>query len=652
MTVTATRRLAALYFADIVGYTSLSARDEPAALGQVEILQAVAGREVEGHGGRIVKYAGDAVLAEFPSVEGAVQSALALAAGFRDDAAAAGSPSTLRVGIHLAELAVAPDGDIYGDGVNIAARLQSEAAAPGQVVASEDVWRQLRRRPALRFEPLGEHELRGLVEPVHVYQVGLRLEAPPAAASPDSPGGGRHRLVVLPFRVLRPDPETDFLGFALSDAITRSLTGIRSLVVRSPLAAGGAPDEDLKAIARSADVDLILTGSIVRAGDRLQVSAQLANARHGALLWTGSEQAPVRDLFGLQDELANRIVDAVRIPLSAREQQQLKRDVPSSPRAFELYLRANQKAYEGLDWRAARDLYREALDHDPLYAPAWANLGRVYRLLWKYDGDADDAEGNVSRAEEAFQRAVEINPKLGLAHQQYAHLEVERGRAPDAMARLLDQARDAQMDPAPLVGLVHALRYCGLLEASVRAHERAVELDPSVRTSVAFTYMLVGDWDMALRAAPTGAGADMVGEIALLALDRTADARAALVDTRQEWEQTVYRSFYETALAVLERDPARALQAGRLAARRFPDPEGLFHIARFWSHLDLREDALELLERVVAMGYGCAPALQRDPWLQPLRSSPKLPTLAQRAEAATRLARERFDQEGGPAILA
>jgi len=302
------------------------------------------------------------------------------------------------------------------------------------------------------------------------------------------------RLIVLPFRILRSDPETDFLAFSLPDAITASLSGLDSIIVRSSIVASRFAGEaqDVRAIADEAGVDIVLTGTLVRAGEQLRVSTQLVEAPDGTLVWSQTSQLPLGDLFKLQDDLASRIVESLSLPLTTREQRMLKHDVPASAKAYEFNLRANQLVTIYSKASLARDLYLECLQEDPRYAPAWARLGRVYRILAKFF-DTNPQE-NLNRAESAFIRALEINPDLSVAHNLYAHLEVDLGRAQHAMTRLLERAHSRTTDPDLFAGLVHACRYCGLLDASRAADERARRLDKLIRTSVAITHFTLGDY--------------------------------------------------------------------------------------------------------------------------------------------------------------
>jgi len=255
---------------------------------------------------------------------------------------------------------------------------------------------------------------------------------------------------------------------------------------------------DLKVIAAEAEVDLVLTGTLLRVGDQMRVASQLLEAPAGTVVWTQTTQVSLGDLFELQDSLARHIVDSLSLPLAGRERPSLQRDVPATAKAYEFYLRANQLGLSPDTWGLAKDFYLQCLEEDPKYAPAWARLGRTYRVLAKYHTEANTEE-NVLRAADAFNRALSLNPDLSLAHNLYVYLEVEMGRCQESMVRLLDRARHRSNDADLYAGLVHACRYCGLLEPSAAAYERAKRIDPSVRTSVCYTYYMLGDYERAIQ---------------------------------------------------------------------------------------------------------------------------------------------------------
>ena len=300
------------------------------------------------------------------------------------------------------------------------------------------------------------------------------------------------RLLVLPFCVLRPDPDIDFLAFSLSDDLTTTLSERESLVVRSSITAARFAGEqpDLEAIATEANVDVVFTGTLLRAGDQLRVNSQLVEVPAGTVLWSQPSQVPLGDIFTLQDGLTERIVASLSTPLGTRVLQTpapTPRKAPASPRAYEYYLRANELAQQSSNWSVAKDLYLQCLEEDPEYAPAWARLGRIYRMIAVYTGK--NPEEHYERAHEAFTRALEIDPDLSLAHNLYTNNEVEIGKAEDALVRLLNRAQAHATDPELFAGLVQACRYTGLLDASAAAHQRARQLDPAIPTAVAHTYL-------------------------------------------------------------------------------------------------------------------------------------------------------------------
>ncbi len=207
-------------------------------------------------------------------------------------------------------------------------------------------------------------------------------------------------------------------------------------------------------------------------------------------MWSHSTQTSIGNVFHLQDELTERVVNALSLPLSAREQRILRQDVPANPKAYEYYLRGNQFSHDPKQWDAARDLYLRCVEADPCYAPAWARLARIHHVMAKYL--TTGARVGLERAEAAFRQALDLNPDLTIAHKFYAQLEVDLGRAGDAMKRLVPRTHGA-VDSDVFAGLVSPLRYSGLLEASVAAHSLAIALEPKIRTSVPHTWFLQGD---------------------------------------------------------------------------------------------------------------------------------------------------------------
>jgi serine/threonine protein kinase len=458
------------------------------------------------------------------------------------------------------------------------------------------------------------------------------------------------RLIALPFRMLRPDPDLDFLSFSLPDAVVSSLAGLQSLVVRSTLAGAkytSADSIDLKAIGADLGVDAVLSGTLLRAGDQVRVSAQLIEAASGTILWSKTVQATMRDLFEVQDQLARAIVDSLSIPLSSGEKRRLTHDLPASARAYEFYLRANQVSHDPTMLSVAGELYRSALEEDPQYAPAWAKLGRVYRVIAKYGGN--EATENLTRANDAFQRALQLNPDLSVAHNLYTNFEVESlGRAKEAMTRLLGRA-SSHSDPEIFTGLVIACRFCGLLDASLAADRQARRLDPTVRTSVMYTHFMLGDWERAL-ASDTDT-LRWITNWALAVVGRHEEAIRAYRELESRPLPGVVRDLMKVSRLVLEGEKDETLALIDAFIDKHFDPEGLYFIARVLARLNEPEKTLDLLDRIIDRGFYCSSILLRDPWMDPVRGRSRFSDIVSHAEARSRDADTEFRRLNGDRIL-
>jgi serine/threonine protein kinase/tetratricopeptide (TPR) repeat protein len=462
------------------------------------------------------------------------------------------------------------------------------------------------------------------------------------------------RLVVLPFRVLRPDSETDFLAFSLPDAIATSLSGISSLVLRSNAVAARFAGEtpDLKALASEADVDRVVMGTLVRSGEQLRVTAQLVEAPGGTLLASHAVQSSMGDLFGLQDDLARRIVEALSLPLAGATPQPTP-DQPHDARAYELYLRANELArkLEGLS--GARDLYQQCVELDSRFAPAWARLGRCCRVMGKFVDGAPDSE---ARAEDALRRALALNPRLSIAHKLYANLEADTGQADKAVVRLLNEATRHGNDPELFAGLVHACRYCGLFDQSIAAHAEARRLDPNVPTGVEQTLMLACEFDRLFATQPPSldAGADNgIRVIGLGLAGRLDEARDRLQAMRDASTLPVFQLWFSHLQSWLERrrDVMREGMSMLGPLKIQDDPEAIFQEGWMICDVGEHEVGLPYLQRAVAKGYFVAPTLSRARQFDVLRGDPAFRALLADAEAGRQRALAAFREAGGERLL-
>jgi len=471
------RRLAAVWFADIAGYTTLSAENEGAALAVVEALQVVVRREVARFGGVVVKFLGDGAMARFESVGDAVASAVSVRDEFAARLESQGLSAQIRVGVHLGEVLVRGDGDIYGDGVNVAARLQVEAT-PGTVVVSEDVARSLRSRPEFRLEALGPRTLKGITEPHLLFAVEADLArltpAEAAATVPPSGGPGEGRaggaapkrwtrmavpaaaavlaalavtvgprvfgargdggipeaqasdlsIAVLPFEDLSPEPDGEWFSDGMTEDVLVQLSRIADLRVVSRAAVMPFRGSTLSAgeIATQLGVGHVLQGSVRRAGDRLRITAQLIHGVSGRNLWAESYDRTVADLFEIQSDIATRIGRELAARLAPAEESRI-RDVPTdNVEAYELYLQGREllNRYTADANDRAIERFRRAVEADPGFARGYGVLSRAMTLkAFNYGDGSAWADSAVVMAERALALAPdepEARAALGLAY--------------------------------------------------------------------------------------------------------------------------------------------------------------------------------------------------------------------------------------------
>ena len=280
----------------------------------------------------------------------------------------------------------------------------------------------------------------------------------------------------------------------------------------------------------------------------------------------------------------------------------------------QLFLRANQQGHSAPGWTIARDLYLQAIEDDPKFAPAHARLARVQWLLAKYTDDGGD---NWALAERSLERALQINPDLPLAHRLYAELEIDLGRAEAALVRLLERLRLRQNDPELCVALVKACRYCGLLDQSIEMHARARALDPKITSSVAHTYLMKQDY---ARAWQTADRRGDIGYLEPLILEMNGDRRAALDALSRNVASVIdmrLRAYLDSLRSSLEGDHA-GLLAATATLRPMRDPEALYYLARSLVFGGRHEEGVKLLQESVP-GFACFPMLEHDPWLDPIR---------------------------------
>ena len=461
------------------------------------------------------------------------------------------------------------------------------------------------------------------------------------------------RIIVPPLRIPQTDPDVAYLSFGLAEAISGSLATISDIVVRAPALAARWADEmvDPRQLAVNADVDLVVSNTLLRSGSQLRITSQLLDASSSTVVGSTTVKGSMDDIFALEDALTTAVLGLLTPHLtpgaSRRGAPEIRREVPASPRAFELFLRGSEHARELTQTALARDLFQQALEEDPKFAPAWAGLARCHRVYGKY---YEDRESNDRRAEQAFKRALELSPDLPLAHRYLTHFESEHGRAGDAIARLLRYSAKNRQDAQLFAGLVHACRYAGLLDASLAAHDEAVRLDPNVATSVEYT---LAHFDrVVLKAPPTAATIGVLDVLfPLVALGDPPNARELLAGIDMNAVPPAFQRSFGAAMAATFQPGPEAIEIIERGVSAHVDPEALFLFGVMLLRLGALDRGLAVVRGAVTDGYTPARTLARHAAFDPVRARPAFKLIEQDALGRMLDAQDRFEAGGGPELL-
>src|SRR5438105_3333743 len=521
------RRLAAILSADIAGYSRLMEQDETGTLAALmERRNAIIEPSFAAHRGRIVKVMGDGFLVEFAS---AVQ-AVACAVDIQKQMAGAnhGCPPerhiTMRLGINLGDVIVEND-DLYGDGVNVAARLQA-MAEPGQIWIAGNVHDEVERKLELGFDDLGEREMKNIARPLRVYRVGGRA---PMEATESLRPLAKPSIAVLPFADISGDRDQQYFSDGITEDIITELSRFRQLhvVARNSSFRYRASDIDMIRTGRELGVQYLLEGSVRRLGARIRITAQLIDAASGHHLWAERFDRSEDDIFAVQDEVVSTIVGTLTGRLQAASVERAKRKPPASLAAYEYVLRADALPYDDLEAEAeARRLFAKAIEIDPQYARAYALLAALTQHQWLRSMSGTDdlldqafdlarkaaglAESNYTcqailglthllrrsfdLAEHHYLTALKQNPNSSMVRAALGYLNAYLGKPAQAI-RYFDEAKnlDPFFNPTwywPELGVAHfvAERY----DEAVAAFERSSSMPYWVRAYLATCHALAG----------------------------------------------------------------------------------------------------------------------------------------------------------------
>ncbi len=510
------RRLAAVMFTDIVGYTALTQVDESTALQLLEKHKELVRPILSRHRGREVKTVGDAFLVEFTSALEATECAVEVQKTLADHNASSSNKVEVRIGVHVGDV-VHREGDIYGDAVNIAARIEPLARG-GEVCISEQVYAQVRNKVPYRMERLPSQTLKNVQFPIDVYRIVLQRGTPERRTP--SPA---NRIAVLPLSNISPDQRDAYFADGMTEELITVLSQVQGLrvIARTSVDRYKGREKRITEIGQELEVGSVMEGSVRMAGDRLRVTVQLIDASNEEHVWAKNYDRKLEDVFAIQSDIAHKVADALKVKLLATEQKRLELRGADSITAYTAYLRGrallSRRRREELV--EAKETFETAISLDPKFAPAFAGLADAHFLLGEYKGMPLDAarqkskemlakaleidpdlsvaraslgrdlsnEYRYDQAEAEFRRAISLNPSYTMAHMWYAAMLSAVGRTEECLEQGTLAEESDPLSVVVLLNLAFNLGISGRLQEAEEKLRRANALDPGSLLNVDMT---------------------------------------------------------------------------------------------------------------------------------------------------------------------
>jgi adenylate cyclase len=487
------RRLTAVLAADVAGYSRLMGRDEEGTLARLKaVRKALVDPSIAEHRGRIVKTTGDGMLVEFASAVDAARSAIDVQRGMteQNDGASQDKRIEFRIGIHVGDIII-DDNDIFGDGVNIAARLEN-IAEPGGICMSDDAYRQIRGKVDMAFEDMGSQTLKNIAEPMRVWRMRISGEAAPVSRQSSAPVGpdqfprflGKPSIAVLPFQNMSGDPEQEYFADGIAEDVLTTLSKIQELMViaRNSSFAFKGQTRDIREIGRILGARYLLEGSVRKIGNRVRLTAQLIDGLDGSHLWADRFDGGLDDVFDLQDRITQDIVAALEVRLTLGEQVRVWRKRSGSPLVYEYLLkgRALYVNFARHTHARARDQLERALEINPAFVPALYLLGLTLTDQARFGWEKDRAV-TFDAALDCANQALAADPGYGEAYLVIGYVRSFQRRhdeAVDAGEKAIALSPSGS-DAYHMAGMYHG--YAGNFQTAALYEEQAQQLSPLER---------------------------------------------------------------------------------------------------------------------------------------------------------------------------
>jgi adenylate cyclase len=620
------RRLAAIMFTDMVGYTSLAQRNEALSLALVEEQRKLVRLILARHNGREVKTIGDAFMVEFASALDAVRCAYDIQRAIREFNVAMPEERrlVLRIGVHLGDV-VASDGDISGDAVNIASRIEA-MAEPGGVCLTRQVYDQVRNRFELPLSSLGETKPKNVATPIEVFRVIL-----PWTAQPETQRGApdKKRIAVLPFTNISPDPADEYFADGMTEEVIATMSRISGLkvIARTSVMGYKGGQKKISDVARELDVGSVLEGSVRKVGDRARVTVQLIDSQTSEHLWAESYDRDLKDVLAIQSDISKTVAEALRVKLLDQERSVIESKRTVNSAAYTLYLKGrfywNERTKDNV-LKAIR-YFEESVKVDPRSAPPYSGLADCYTILTNY-GWMTPAFA-APKAREYAAKAVELDDTLAEAHASLGNTLIEHSW------EFVDGEKELRRSVELRPNYAQAYHWLALIsiyfrrpEDSLSYQKKALEIDPHSR---------IVDMGMAVVRASRGEYKEAMERLRRLTEEYPESS------TIKFWKSYVHLCLGEADLAVQEAEKAlelekstfltlnlawiRAETGDKTRAREILDEvlKGSFEdyvrpseIAEVLLALGETEEAFKWLEKAVAERDSALLMIASEPWYQ------------------------------------
>jgi adenylate cyclase len=628
-------------FTDMVGYTALGQRNESLSLALVEeqrkLIRPILGR----YNGREIKTMGDAFLVEFPSALDAVRCAYDIQRTTREFNVPFPSDRRihLRIGVHLGDV-IESQGDISGDAVNVASRIEP-LAEDGGVCVTRPVYESMHNKFDTPFASIGTKSLKNVSEPMEVYKMTMPWEQPTRADASSYP---TNRVAILPFISFSSNPDDAYFSDGITEEIISTVSGIGGLGVisRTSVMRYKGTNKTIEEIGKELRVGSVLEGSFRKAGNRIRVTAQLINVADDQHMWAQNYDRNLDDVFEVQSDIAKQVADALKVRILSPEKERIEKKPTESTAAYTLYLKGRQLWRTRLleDLKKAMEYFEQAVKEDPGYALGYAGLADCFYLLrdnWGFDivenlkkakemaakaleldpglAEAHTTkasvlvdECNLSEAEEEYRKAIELKPNYATAHQWYSNMLRSQQRWDEALEEV---EKALELDPlSPIINVTYAFWYDDRREykRAIEIYKRVLELEPGygIHHFTMWTYGRMGMFD------------DMRREASLTAKEF------------QGFESTT-RLWADYCVAYCE-DNKRALRAllPELEARSTEPWIGAYMVATCYFKVGEKDKGFEWLERVYSQRRESLLPIKVDPFFDEIRTDPRYVDLVRR----------------------